>query len=177
MALQSRLRAVLERSHNSNPSINFSMQHENPQITLGAMQVPPPLHNHNAFDIEMQRYHQPSNGVSLGEAFMGLTFQATIGLMALFFQSSSQTKDDQPRLLPQHVVGVSMVIGFTASLIGILLRGAYPSMGRIMEMTGSFFATLGFFVMISMFLPTHFMWIGWLACGVSLLAYLVAFIK
>ncbi|KAK9279640.1 hypothetical protein L1049_013319 [Liquidambar formosana] len=178
MALQSRLRAALEgRTHNSDPSINWSIQHEVPQISLGTsiimmhrMQVPPvqnittrvrywrsnpseeglPLY-YNVYDIKMQR-HQPLTSVSLGKTFMGLIFQAAVGLMAFSFQSSSpssssQAKDIQPSSFRLHVIEVVMMIGFTGLLIGILLRHAYPSMARVMEMMGYIFSIIEFFVM------------------------------
>ena len=106
--------------------------------------------------------------VNLGKTIVSLTFQAGVGLLAPSLQNSSPG--------PLHVVELAMVIGFAASFMGILLCHTCPAMARKMEKTGYLSAALGFFAMMTLFLPQKVMWIGWIASAVSLLAFTLAWL-
>ncbi|KAA8526687.1 hypothetical protein F0562_008110 [Nyssa sinensis] len=157
------------------PNWGFQAQH-NP---------PPPLSND--FVIDMQRFQpfqaesRARGGVSLGKTFLGLTFQAALGLMVFYYQilsspppppspSSSPAIGSLPPPLSLHILEAAITVGFAGSLIGILLRNAYPVPADIIEKTGSISAALGFFVMACMLLPgtsTSIGWLGGVGCVLS----------
>ncbi|KAJ9709469.1 hypothetical protein PVL29_001107 [Vitis rotundifolia] len=114
--------------------------------------------------------------VNLGKTIVSLTFQAGVGLLAPSLQNSSPAEPSHSPWSPLHVVELAMVIGFAASFMGILLRHTCPAMARKMEKTGYLSAALGFFAMMTLFLPQKVMWIGWIASAVSLPAFTLAWL-
>ncbi|WJZ81359.1 hypothetical protein VitviT2T_001205 [Vitis vinifera] len=114
---------------------------------------------------------------NLGKTVVSLTFQAGLGLLAPSLQNSSPAEQSHSPWNPLHVVEVAMVIGFAASFMGILLRHSCPVMASKMEKTGYLSAALGFFAMMTLFLPQKVMWIGWIASAVSLVAFTLGWLK
>ncbi|KAL6350588.1 hypothetical protein AAG906_022298 [Vitis piasezkii] len=103
---------------------------------------------------------------------------AGVGLVVpLSLQNSSPAEQSHTPRSPLHVVQIAMVIGFVASFMGILLRHTCPVMASKMEKTGYLSAALGFFLMMSLFLPDKVMWIGWVASAVSLIAFILACLR
>ncbi|KAL6349842.1 hypothetical protein AAG906_001729 [Vitis piasezkii] len=115
---------------------------------------------------------------NLGKTIVSMTFQAGVGLVVpLSLQNSSPAEQSHTPRSPLHVVQLAMVIGFVASFMGILLRHTCPVMASKMEKTGYLSAALGFFLMMSLFLPDKVMWIGWVASAVSLIAFILACLR
>ncbi|KAK9275509.1 hypothetical protein L1049_022776 [Liquidambar formosana] len=145
---------------------------------------------YHVIDIEMQSAQTfaqtgdrvpPTPPVNLGKTFLSLTYQAAASLMVSYYQSSLS-----PSMLPSsssgfhvplHFVEIALVIGFAASLMGVLLRDAYPVKASIIERTGSVFAASGFFMMMVNFLPGIYKWIGWVAGAGSILALILSIRK
>ncbi|XVE91701.1 hypothetical protein REPUB_Repub01dG0033400 [Reevesia pubescens] len=128
-----------------------------------------PLHI-NSFEIEMQS-HQPRPSVCLAKTIMSLTFQVVVASA----QSSSMGQAHN-HLLPIDIVKISMIMGFAASFSGIFLRSSYPRIASIIENIGSLIAAIGFFILTSILLPQNFIWITWVACAFSSLAFLLSLV-
>ncbi|OMO72203.1 Menaquinone biosynthesis protein MenD [Corchorus olitorius] len=130
----------------------------------------------------------------LGKTTFGVTYQAATGLMIFYYQSlpslpsssssaghnggNTSTVDHYaPLPLPIRIIGIVTVIGFSASLIGILLHKQHPILAAIAEKLGSASAALGFFVTMSVLLPGISQLIGWSAASVSFVAFVYAVLK
>lgn len=131
-----------------------------------------PIYLHGC-QIEVQSY-QSKAPLSLGKTVLGLTFQAIVSLTLASNPGQPDQDQDQPHLLALHMVGVAMVIAFAACFSSIFLTRAYPRAASLIEKIGSVSAALGFFLMTSIFLSNIFIWICWLACVFSLLAFTLA---
>ncbi|OWM75854.1 hypothetical protein CDL15_Pgr009498 [Punica granatum] len=143
----------------------------------------PPLCH--VIDIEMattdQRRHRVPSPVYLGETFLGLTYQAVVALVVFHFQSTSNDNisSKEPPKGMLLAAEVAVVVGFAASLIGILLREVCWKVATNMERAGSVSAAAGFFLMMGMLSKstTISQWIGWLCGGASFVAFILSFIK
>ncbi|KAI6686285.1 hypothetical protein NL676_032198 [Syzygium grande] len=130
-------------------------------------------------DDEAERRRLPP--VNLAKLFLGLTFQATGAFMVFHFSSSVEMDNLRHSKLLSFLLNfseVAVVVGFTASLVGALMRElVYTEMAMVTEKAGSASAALGFFLMMSMFLSKLSMGIGWVCGVVSFVAFVLVFMK
>lgn len=140
----------------------------------------------HAIDIDIptsgQIQKQPTPPVYLGETFLGLSYQAVVALLIFHFQGSSNSNNSSATKLPQPlllvVAEVTVVVGFAASLIGVLLREVCREVAAVVERTGSVAAAVGFFLMVGMLFSTSISkWVGVLCGGASLVAFMLPIIK
>ncbi|KAF8039175.1 hypothetical protein BT93_B1662 [Corymbia citriodora subsp. variegata] len=101
--------------------------------------------------------------------------------MVFHFSTSTDINNSRHSTLLSFLLNfseVAVVVGFTASLVGVLMRElAYMEMAMVAERAGSASAALGFFLMMSMFLSKMSIGIGWACAVVSFMAFVVVFMK
>ncbi|KAF8039171.1 hypothetical protein BT93_B1658 [Corymbia citriodora subsp. variegata] len=101
--------------------------------------------------------------------------------MFFHFPSSADIDNSRHSTLLSFLLNfseVAVVVGFTASLVGVLMRELmYPEMAMVAERAGSASAALGFFLMISMFLSKLSIGIGWVCAVVSFVTFVLVFMK
>ncbi|KAF8039173.1 hypothetical protein BT93_B1660 [Corymbia citriodora subsp. variegata] len=132
-----------------------------------------------ADDDEAERRRLPP--VNLGKVFLGLTYQAMVAFMVFHFSSSIYMDILRHSKLLSFLLNfseVTVVIGFTASLVGVLMRELVSmEMAMVAERAGSASAALGFFLMMSMFLSKLSLGIGWVCGVVSFVVFVLVFMK
>ncbi|KAI6686287.1 hypothetical protein NL676_032200 [Syzygium grande] len=119
--------------------------------------------------------------VNLGKVFLGLTYQAIVAFMVFHFSSSvdmDKLRHSKLLLFLLNFSEVAVVVGFAASLVGVLMRELVSTeMAMVAEKAGSASAALGFFLMMSMFLSKLSIGIGWVCGVVSFVAFFLVFLK
>ncbi|THG13462.1 hypothetical protein TEA_016746 [Camellia sinensis var. sinensis] len=154
----------------------------------GAPPAPPQSGTSDIEDGEelLPRGHQDNIGrmetrtqaLDLGWTFLRLTFQALLLMVICHFQAPSTSTSASPSTSTStsplsssmrfHVIGAAMLIGFAFTMIGMLLRNAYPTAASIGEHTGMFSAAFGFLVMTGILLPDRLNWFVLPVAGVVL---------
>ncbi|KGN49803.1 hypothetical protein Csa_004681 [Cucumis sativus] len=104
---------------------------------------------------------------NVGTTILGLTFQA---VLALFITSSTSS----PPLLT-HLFGAAVLISFAVSFPGVFLQDGFPRIALLFEKIGALIAAIGVCILASLLIHQNFAWISWLACGFSLMAFLLSF--
>ncbi|KAI4314032.1 hypothetical protein L6164_026975 [Bauhinia variegata] len=120
----------------------------------------------SAIEMETSSF-PPKNPLNLAKIVTSMTFQAALGMFQTMY-SSGQFQDEPPNL------GVVMVIGFAASFSGMFLRHSYPRLANIIDKIGNLAFAICFFLMAKAFLSRSFMWVGWLAWALSMLAFIIS---
>ena len=118
--------------------------------------------------------------VNLGKAFVGLTYQSMVTFMVFHYSSSADIASLRHARIVSILLDlavVAVVMGFTASLIGLLIREIYVEQARILETAGSASATLGFFLLVGMFMTKVSTVIGLLGGVGSFVAFVLVFLK
>ncbi|KAF5948688.1 hypothetical protein HYC85_014645 [Camellia sinensis] len=124
------------------------------------------------------RMETRTQALDLGWTFLRLTFQALLLMVICHFQAPSTSTSASPSTSTStsplsssmrfHVIGAAMLIGFAFTMIGMLLRNAYPTAASIGEHTGMFSAAFGFLVMTGILLPDRLNWFVLPVAGVVL---------
>ncbi|THG13464.1 hypothetical protein TEA_016748 [Camellia sinensis var. sinensis] len=121
------------------------------------------------------RMETRTQALDLGWTFLRLTFQALLLMVICHFQAPSTSASPSTSTSPLssssmrfHVIGAAMLIGFAFTMIGMLLRNAYPTAASIGEHTGMFSAAFGFLVMTGILLPDRLNWFVLPVSGVVL---------
>ncbi|CAK9311433.1 unnamed protein product [Citrullus colocynthis] len=105
---------------------------------------------------------------NLGKTILGLTFQA---VLALFISTPSSS----PPFLT-HLFGAAVLISFAVSFAGLFLQNAFPRTALLFEKIGALIAAIGVCIIASLLLiHQNFAWISCLACGLSLMAFILSF--
>ncbi|KAL3751462.1 hypothetical protein ACJRO7_012312 [Eucalyptus globulus] len=166
-------------------------QHQFLHFRHARLHINPPLEtllHHHTINIELiQTTDDDEAGrrrlppVNLGKVFLGLTYQATVALMVFHFSTSIDMDNLRHSMILSFLLNfseVAVVVGFTASLVGVLMRElVHTEMAMVAERAGSASAALGFFLMMSMFLSKLSIGIGWVCAVVSFLAFVLLFMK
>lgn len=124
---------------------------------------------------------QPAPSVSLAEIVISLSYQAMVALFVFHFQCTPDNKNSSTAKPPAGLlmaVEVAVVVGFAASLIGVLLREVCGKVAAAIRWVGSVMAALGFFLMMAMLFSTSIsVGIGVLCGGASMMAFMLLIIK
>ena len=117
------------------------------------------------------------SSANLGKTIVTLTFQAGVSLVIPLSLQIPSPAEQFYTPWTLYVLLLALVIAFAASFMGILLRDTCPLMASKMEKAGCLSLALGFFVMMSMFLPHKVTWIGWITFALPLVAFTLAKFK
>ncbi|KAF7115271.1 hypothetical protein RHSIM_RhsimUnG0059900 [Rhododendron simsii] len=113
----------------------------------------------------------------LGKIIVVQAFEAALALMIFRFQP--QGVDSSPALssFMFTMVGVTVLFGFTFTLIGLMLQKAHPVVATVSSHAGSISAVLGFFFMMAVFVPERYVWSFCASAGVLSMVYVYSLAK
>ncbi|XP_058221387.1 uncharacterized protein LOC131331456 [Rhododendron vialii] len=120
----------------------------------------------------------------LAKTFLGLTFQAALGLM--IYRVTPQQGDSSTNLSPQgdssanrsslsaiqlNTVGATTLFSFASTMSGMMLKNHNRKAANFCSYAGVFLGALGFFLMVSIFAEESLDWLVWAVGGFLLLVF------
>ncbi|KAI8552381.1 hypothetical protein RHMOL_Rhmol06G0262200 [Rhododendron molle] len=120
----------------------------------------------------------------LAKTFLGLTFQAAVGLM--IYRVTPQQGDSSTNLSPQgdssanlsslsaiqfDTVGATTLFSFASTMSGMMLKNHNRKAANFCSYIGVFLGALGFFLMLSIFADEGLDWLVWAVGGVLLVVF------
>ncbi|KAF7112566.1 hypothetical protein RHSIM_RhsimUnG0216300 [Rhododendron simsii] len=110
----------------------------------------------------------------LAKTFLGLTFQAGLGLMiyretAPQGNSSTHLSSLSSALLT--TVGATTLFAFALTMSGMMLRRHHPNVANFCGYAGVLLGALGFFFMMDIFATEGLVWLVWAVGGVLFLVF------